>query len=205
MNKRLTMTLLLAAAVALAAPATAQQLFDFNGQAMVPAAVGGDLGLYSIVYDAAPATTPIPLDFANYEYTIVVTGLTLDVDGAPTQEYSGGMIALYEDAGTAADFAAAGTFTDGTAILTGVVTDLNRTMFTATIGTALGHVDWTGGTRLLELAPADRLGWGFFSGINAGASQTEPGFDENWDGKVEPQNPIANDEMGFGQLKKDFR
>ena len=120
MNKRLTMTLLLAAAVALAAPATAQQLFDFNGQAVVPAAVGGDLALDAIVYDAAPATTPIPLNFADYQYTLVITGLELITDG-PTQVYAGGAIALYEDAATAADFTNGATFSDGTAILTGVV------------------------------------------------------------------------------------
>lgn len=204
MKNRLMTTLLLSAVVAIAAPVSAQQLFDFNGQAVVPDVVGGSLSLHAVVLDAAPATTPIPLDFANFEYTLVVTGLTLDVDGI-TQVYSNGVIALYEDAATAADFSSTGTFTDGTAILTGAVTDLNRTMFTSTLGSVLGHVDWTGGTRVGELAPVDRLAWPLLSGVNASASQTEPGFDENWDGKVEPQEPIANDEIGFGQLKRDFR
>ncbi|HPF36326.1 MAG TPA: hypothetical protein P5571_12370 [Candidatus Krumholzibacteria bacterium] len=205
MNKRLTMTLLLAAAVALAAPATAQQLFDFNGQAVVPAAVGGDLALDAIVYDAAPATTPIPLNFADYQYTLVITGLELITDG-PTQVYAGGAIALYEDAATAADFTNGATFSDGTAILTGVVTDLNRTMYTATLGSVLGHVDWTGGTRLSDIAPADQAGWPILSGINASASQTEPGYSENWDGKVEPTEEIVGNEViPMGDLKVLFR
>ncbi len=192
-------------AVALPAAAFGQQLFDFNGQADVPAAPGGQLTLHAVVYDAPPTVTPIPLDFGAYQYTLVVSGLTMDTDGM-TQVYSGGSIALYADAATAADFASTATFTDGEAILTGAVTDLSRTMFTATIGTLLGHVDWTGGTRIGEIAVADRLGWPLLSGINAGATQTEPGYDENWDGKVEPTEPIvANDMIDFGALKTLFR
>jgi hypothetical protein len=43
---------------------------------------------------------------------------------------------------------------------------LNRTMFTATLGTAAGWLDWTGGTRLDEIAPVDQLGWPFLTGIS---------------------------------------
>ena len=192
----------LIATLALAIPlcASAQQLFDFNGQATVPAMVGGDLEMYGVIYDPAPSSTPIPLDFANFEYTIVITSLGLDVDGM-TQSYSGGLIAVYEDAATAADFAATGTFTDGTAILTGEVTTLSRTMFTATLGSSAGNVNWTGGTRIGELMPDDWDNWPLLSGINASASNVEPGFDENWDGKTET---IGNDDISWGELKARF-
>ena len=36
------------------------------------------------------------------------------------------------------------------------------------------------------------LGWSFLSGVNP--SSAEPGFDEMWDGKVEPQGPIVETE-----------
>ena len=189
---RTKITMLLLALVLMAAPASAQQLFDFLGQADVPDAVGGTLSMYSIMPEVSPPIEPpLPLDFDNFQYTLVVTGLTLDADGA-VQTYSGGSIAIYEDAGTAADYANSATFTDGTAILTGDVTLLTRQMFTATIGTVSGNVDWTGGTEVNEFAPADQLGWTFLSGISARSENTEPGFDEQWDGKVEPQGPIVN-------------
>jgi len=198
--------MLLLALVLLAVPASAQQLFDFLGQADVPANVGEDLALYSIVTETtAPIVPPLPLDFANFQYTLVVTGLTLDADGM-IQTYSGGAIAIYEDAGTAADYANPPTCVDGTAILTGSVTLLTRQMYTVTIGTVSGNVDWTGGTQLNEFAPADQLGWTFLAGINARAENTEPGFDEQWDGKVEPQGPIVpTTPVTWGTLKALMR
>lgn len=201
---RTKITMLLLALVLIAAPASAQQLFDFLGQADVPDQVGGTLSMYSIMPEhMAPIEPPLPLDFDNFQYTLVVTGLTLDVDGA-VQTYSGGTVTMYEDAGTAADYAALGTFTDGEVILSGNVTLLTRQMFTATIGTVSGNVDWTGGTQLNEFAPADQLGWTFLSGVSA--RNFEPGFDEVWDGKVEPQGPIVDTEKTtWGSLKALMR
>lgn len=201
---RTKITMLLLALILMAAPASAQQLFDFLGQADVPDQVGGTLSLYSIMPEvSAPIETPLPLDFANFQYTLVVTGLVLDADGS-VQTYSGGTITIYEDAGTAADYANLGTFTDGTALLVGNVTLLTRQMFTSTIGTVSGNVDWTGGTQLDEFAPADQLGWTFLSGVNA--RDFEPGFDEVWDGKVEPQGPIVEvQESTWGALKALMR
>lgn len=188
--------------LALAAPAQAQQLFDFNGQADLPAGVNGVLTMHSVVFDAAPATTPIPLDFANFEYTLVITDLTLDVDG-PTQQYSGGSIALYEDNGTAADYNNPATFIDGTAILTGIIPNLSRSVLLGAIGTVSGTVDWTGGTRLNELAPPDQLNWSILSGTNL--NNALPGYDDAWDGKVEPQEPVVGNERStMGILKARF-
>lgn len=201
-----TRFLILAAAIALALPAsaTAQQVFDFNGQALVPAAVGGALSMHGVMFDPAPQTTPLPLDFANYQYTLVITGLTLDVDGNP-QVYSGGAIAIYEDVATPADFAAPATFTDGAVVLSGVVNTLNRNVFTATLGSVTGDVDWTGGDHVDDLAPADQSGWTLVSGISMRAENIEPGYDEQWDGKVEPGNEIVPAETGsWGAVKKLF-
>ncbi len=185
-------TVLLVAVLAVALPlaAQAQQLFDFNGQVIVPTAIGGTLSMDSQVFDAAPATTPLPLDFANFTYTITIDGLTLDSVSGITQLYSGGTITLWEDS---------------TAILSGVIPSLSRTMFTATLGSVNGVVDWTGGTRLDEIAPADQTGWAILSGINASASYVEPGYDENWDGKVEPEVPIVgNEDVSWSELKNRF-
>ena len=201
-------TTLLLALVLIAVPASAQQLFDFLGQADVPDAVGGTLSMHSIMPEVSPPVyPPLPLDFDNFEYTLVVTGLGLDDLGVgtyPLQTYSGGTIAIYEDAGTAADYANPGTFTDGTAILVGNVTLLTRQVFTATIGSIAGSVDWTGGTQLNEFAPVDQLNWSFLSGINQ--NNAEPGYDEQWDGKVEPQGPIVETEsQSWGTFKAFMR
>ena len=199
--KKFLILMIAALAVMIPVTAQAQQLFDFLGQALVPTGIPGTLTMYSVVNDPAPAETPLPLDFANFQYTLVIDGLVLDVDGSP-QEYSGGAITIFEDAVTAADYALPGTFFDGTAILSGTFVSLDRTMFTATLGTASGVVDWTGGTRLGEMAPQDATGWLFFTGINAHASQVEDGYDEAWDGKVEPIDPIVpNETDSWGGVK----
>jgi hypothetical protein len=78
-------------------------------------------------------------------------------------------------------------------------------MFTATLGSALGQVDWTGGAWLDMIAPSDQVDWGFFAGINAMASQVEPDYDERWDGKVEPPEPIVgNEDLNWGDVKNAY-
>ena len=202
---RRMLALLIAAAVLAVAPtAQAQQFFDFNGQALLPTQLGGSLTMYSVVTNNNQVATPIALDFTNYQYTLVVTNLVWTGAGA-TQTYAGGTIVLYEDAGTAADYSNVATFTDGVAILSGSVVTLNRTMFTANLGNASGLVDWTGGTRIGEIAPVDRLSWAFLTGISNRSTVTVPGYNENWDGKVEPQSPIVPTEAcSFGALKGEY-
>ncbi|MBU0743101.1 hypothetical protein KKG45_10870 [bacterium] len=204
MKTRILILMIAAIAVTLPVAAQAQQLFDFLGQANLPAGQGGTLSMYSIVSNPVPATPPLPLDFDSFQYTLVIVDLVLDVDGDP-QEYSGGTITIYEDAATAADYAFPGTFVDGTAILIGTFDYLNRSMFTATLGTASGQLDWTGGSMVDMIAPDDRLDWLFFTGINALASQVEPGYDEAWDGKVEPEHPIVpGEQMNWGEVKNAY-
>lgn len=203
---RFLLPLLLALTLVVAQPVAAQQLFDFNGQALIPAVVGGSITMYSIVQDGGVAIpTPLPLDFANYQYTIVVTNLVMTASGF-TQTYAGGSIVLYEDNATAANYASPATFTDGTAILSGTFQNLSRTIFFPISGTgsANGLVDWTGGTRLGDIAPADQIGWAFVTGIGGGSAVVS-GYNENWDGKVEPQEPIVETErVGFGDVKSRF-
>jgi len=199
--------ILLAVAVAGAIPlaAGAQQLFDFNGQTILPDSTSNTLSMYSEIFDATPATTPIPLDFNAHMYTVVVSGLILgDVDNL-TEYYFGGVLSIYQDDVTAADFSNLSTFTDGTVILSGTFNFLRRTMFTPTLGTVVGQVAWTDGSRLDDIAPWDQDDWGFFSGINSRFDQVLPGFDERWDGKIEPREPIVADEdMSWGSVKALF-
>ncbi len=198
--------ILLALALAVASPLTAQaqQLFDYLGHAEVPGDVGGTLTLRAVLTDPAPVATPVPLDFDAFQYTLVVTGLVLDVDGQ-TQSYSGGAIALYEDAATPADPADPASFADGTPVLEGVVTSLSRTMFTATLGSVQGSVDWTGGASFADLAPLDASDWHIFSGVNARAGTAPDGYDETWDGKVEPgDTSVADESLRWSDIKRMY-
>lgn len=196
--------LITAAVLSVPVAASALQLFDFNGQADVPTVVGGTLSMYSIVYDASPIDTPIPLDFANYQFTIVISGLVLDINAIP-QVYSGGTLTIYQDNGTAADFANTATFTDGTAILVGNITNLTRIKFTLTLGSVNGSLDWVGGTRLDDIAPWNQAGWAVNSGINSMSTNVLPGFDEQWDGKVEYGEDIVDTEPStWGGVKALF-
>ena len=78
-------------------------------------------------------------------------------------------------------------------------------MFTSTLGTVSGNLDWYGGSRLDEIAPDDQQNWAFLSGVNARAENVEPGYNEQWDGKVEPQGPIVDTEnVSWGSLKAMF-
>ena len=192
---------ILAVAVLLGPTASsAQQLFDFDGQANLPTSVGGTLSMVAVVLDGSPALeTPLPLDFANFEYTIVVDGVILDSESGGDQFYSGGTITLYEDDATPADYANPATFSDGTALLSGSFTVLNRTTLLSLVQ-ANGSVDWTGGSRIGDLAPADRTDWGFF--VSVSAAEAMAGYDENWDGKVAPREPVVSTELqSFGGLK----
>ena len=176
--------------IALAGSALAVQLFDFDAQAIVPTTPGLSAEVYGVIVNGTAVDTPLPLDFANYQYTIVVTGLVLDSSGM-TSQFSNGSIAIYEDAATAADWTNTATFSDGTAILTGSLSPFAHTLFTATLGSGQGLVDWTGGTRLNDLAVADQTGWPFLTGISRSSTQVLPGFTESWDGKVEPTEEVV--------------
>ena len=198
--------LIMALVVAVGAPglASAQQWFDFNGQTLLPAVVGDALTSYTVVNNNGIIATPLPLDFDNFQYTIVITGLIMDIDNGDLggKTFSGGTITLYEDNTTLADYTNPATFVDGVALLTGTFQIFNRIMFSSSSGSGNGTVDWTGGTRLGEFAPADQLNWTFVGAISNRSSVTQPGYDENWDGKVEPIEPVVSGESkSVGQLK----
>jgi hypothetical protein len=199
--KKLLLVLAIAGIVAAPGLASAQQLFDFNGQALLPSGIGDNVMAYLPVDDAGVIPTPIPLDFANFEYTFVVMA-PLAVESGNSQSYGPGTIVLYEDDLTAADYANPSTFADGTVILSGTFYDFTRTLFTASLGSGVGKVDWTGGTRLGEIATGDQVNWPFVVSISNRSTVTEPGYDENWDGKVEPLEPVVpTDDASMSEFK----
>jgi len=198
----------MALAVLIAAPVTRAAdppNFDFNGYAIVPTTVGGILTMRSVLTNNGVVPTPILLDFANNQYTLVVIG-TLTNAALTPQYYSPATIEIWEDpiaGGTPANYANAATFTDGTLILSGAFDgNLTRNRFTSTVGSFIGKVDFSGGTRLGDLAtPQD---WPFGGGWSRAVSTIPSGYNEQWDGKIDLA-PVAVDEKTWGGVKEIFK
>lgn len=201
-----------AATMALAAVLTTSSVhavdppnFDFYGFASVPTIVGGTLTLRSVLTNNGVVPTPILLDFAINQYTLVVTGTATSI-GAVVSTYNPATIQMYQDpigGGTAADYLVPGTFTDGTLILSGSFDgNLIRNRFTATLGNFVGKVDFSGGTRLGDLAtPQD---WPFAGGWSRSVANIPAGYHENWDGKIDLA-AVAVDDNTWGGVKGLFR
>jgi len=203
--KKLMILTVAASLLGLAGTAAATQLFDFNAQAVMPANVGEAAEVRGTIVNGNALDTPLPLDFDNYEYTIVITGLTLISTGAD-DIYSGGFIAIYEDDATAADYADPASFADGTAILSGEVTEFRHAVLIGSIGNGQGYVDWTGGSRLNDLALEDQIGWPLLTSTNSSTAYVEPGYTTLWDGKVEPGADVVSvQESSLSGVKALYR
>jgi hypothetical protein len=180
--------------------------FDFYGFALVPPGpVGGMLTLRSVLTNNGVVPTPIALNFALNQYTLVISGTLASTVGI-AQNYPGASVLLYEDpiaGGTAADYANPSTFTDGTLILSGAFDgDLVRNRFSATLGNFVGKIDFTGGTRLGDLAtPQDWPCGGAWSRTVTGIPT---GYQENWDGKIDLA-VVSVDNKTWEQLKQLYR
>jgi hypothetical protein len=198
----------MALAVLISAPATQAAdppNFDFNGYAIVPTTVGGILTMRSVLTNNGVVPTPISLDFANNQYTLVVIGTLASAAGI-AQYYSPATIEIWEDpiaGGTAADYANAGTFTDGTLILSGAFDgNLIRNTFTPNLGNFVGGVDFSGGSRLGDLVtPQD---WPFGGGWSRSVTTIPAGYDEQWDGKIDIA-PVAVEDQTWGGVKEIFK
>jgi hypothetical protein len=160
--------------------------FDFNGYAIVSDVLNSPLTMRSVLTNNGVVPTPILLDFTNNQYTLVITGTLASISGI-ARNYPAATCDIYEDAiggGTAANYANGATFTDGTLILSGVFDgNLVRNRLTATLGNFIGKVDFSGGTRLADLAsPQD---WPCGGGWSRTIGGIPAGYQENWDGKID--------------------
>lgn len=128
-------------------------VFFFSGYASVPPGVGQTLTLRSLLVDRPESPPPIRLDFTAQQHTLVIEA-TLRAIVPNTHLYSDATIAIYSDSitnGTAADYARPDTFTDGELILSGEFDTLGQYLVPPA-SNFFGHLMWTGGSRLDELA-----------------------------------------------------
>ena len=192
---------ILFASLVLALPAFAGGVLDFLGQADLPPGVfNGTLVVVGVVNDPSPLTTPMPLDFANHDYTICIQDGQMATSSATVQTYVGATVWLVEDASNNSDYTNPAGFCDGTVILSGFIDSFQRTKLLTTIYNVSGAVTWDGGTRLAEIAMAERSGWGFFCTANT-ASPHAANMDEVWDGKIERDGGVGAQSTSFGAVK----
>jgi hypothetical protein len=176
--------------------------FDFYGFAQVSDVIASPLVMRSVLTNNGVVPTPIALNFAANQYTLVVANGTLTSIVLAARNYSGATVEIYEDpigGGTAANYAVPATFTDGTLILSGSFDGfLVRNRFSATLGNFIGKVDFTGGTRLGDLVtPQD---WPFGGGWSRSVT-IEPGYQENWDGKIDLA-PVGVEQDTWQNIKR---
>jgi hypothetical protein len=176
--------------------------FDFLGYVpSVPSSNGQTLRLFSVVNNNSVVPTPIPLDFTSQEHTLVIEA-TLNGRSGFSQFYGPATVRIYSDAGpaTAHDFAKTSTFTDGQLILSGAFDGtLTRDQYTTSLGSFVGHVRWTGGSRLGELG-GNTSGWTFGGGISRTIAGIPSGFVESWDGKID-QRIVAVESSTWTHVK----
>jgi hypothetical protein len=177
--------------------------FDFNGYAQIPGtSLGQPLAMYSVLTNNGVVPTPILLDFATNEYTMVIHG-TVTGSSATAVYYAGAQVDIYSDArsgGTAADYAIPSSFTDGTLILSGAFAgNLARNTVTPTLGGFIGTVNFSGGTRLADLSTPD--GWPCGGAWSRTISGIPNGFQEMWDGKIDLAS-VAVEPRTWGGVKR---
>jgi len=224
--RRLVTPLLLAACAVLAVPAArADSLlfdyvgFDYESPNPNPAAFG-EVGSGYVGLGMVPSLfAPLVANTALNEYTMVISGLTstnvMPVGSFDVVTYSSGTVTIYEDSkatGTPADFTpnppngtVPGSFSDGTAILVGTLTNFQYT-FDATAGTGYFEAVFnaTGGTQLGNFPLNQRQGW-TFSGSTSNALNIPAGWSHQIDGQAFLNAPVATKHMSWGRLKEGFR
>ena len=226
--KQLTTRLLLALVVAcaLAAPAAADPtlLFDYVGfdyeypdiDPLFGGIGDGYKGLGEVPFIDGMLTT----DQVANQYTYYFDGLTAsfrqDFPPFVIIDYAGpGTLTIYEDSrstGTAADYGinppslvAPPTFTDGTAILVGELTNFRYLFNTSTnSGSFEANFEVTGGTQLANVPVNQRLGW-TFSGTTGNSTTIPTGYDHQVDGQTFLNPPTSTRPGTWGGIKARYR
>ena len=220
-------TLLLAACAALSlAPAAGADTllfdyvgFDYESPDPNPATFGeagsGYVGLGTVPFLFAPLVANTALN----EYTFVIQGLSptsvLPVGSFSIINYDSGTLTIYEDpkaGGTTGTFTpnpSGGpippTFTDGTAILVGTLTNFQLTIDTSN---GLGYFEAvftaTGGSQIGNFPLNQRTGW-TFSGATGEALNIPEGYAHQLDGQTFLDTPVSARRMSWGKLKNGYR
>ena len=220
-------TLLLAACavVSLAPAARADSLlfsyvgFDYEFPNPNPGTFGEPGSGYVGLGTCPNLFAPLVSDPSLNEYTFVIQGLTptsvMPVGSFDIIDYSSGSVTIYEDSkatGTPANFApnppngaVPGTFTDGTAILVGTLTNFQLIVDTSSgVGSFEAVFTASGGSQLGNFPLNQRTGW-TFAGTTGEALNIPQGFAHQIVGQTLLGTPVAVRHVSWGQLKAGYR
>ncbi len=226
MRRMLTTVLLALGCVLAVSPAAhAQSLlfdyvgFDYESPNPDPLTFGEPLSSYVGLGTVPFLFAPLVSNTTANEYTYVMQGLTPNSTQVIGQfriiNYNPGTITIYEDAklgGTTADFGtnppnaiAPASFTDGTPILVGTLTNFQFVLDTVSgSGSFEAVFNVTGGTQLGNFPLNQRKGW-TFSGATNNALNIPAGYAHQIDGQTFLDAPSPARRTSWGQLKAGYR
>lgn len=191
--------------IAIAAPASAGGVFDFLGQADLPAAVAsGPLTVVGQLHDPTPLVSPLALDFGSNSYTICLSCDEMISDTGTVKTFGPCSVSLHENPANNSDYTDPAGFCTGTTILSGTMDSLTRTTLLSWLHNVSGSVTWNGGSMLGDLNPLEYAGWAFLCTANSNSPHA-PNMDEVWDGKIEREDIVGVEDNSFGAVKALYR
>jgi hypothetical protein len=216
----------LAAALTLPAKARADQFladfrgFDYEDPNSTPGF--GNIGDgYNSLGDVTQVNaTLLTADFTNNEYTYQFKDLSaLASEAAPPflfLFYTNGRFRIFEDSktlGTNRDYGvnppnatAPSTFTDGTLILGGVVSNFILTLdLTNNNGSFNGDITFDEGSQQGTIPPAQLNGWTFAGLTSGGGTGTPDGYVHQVDGQIRVPGPVPASIKSWGKVKDLYR
>lgn len=189
----------------IAAPASAGGVFDFLGEADLPPGVfAGPLTMVGQLHDPAPLLSPLALDFGTNSYTICLQCDQMTSDTGTVKTFAPCVVSLHENPLNDSDYTDPAGFCTGTTILSGTMDSLTRTTLLAWLHNVSGSVSWTGGTMFGDLNPLEHAGWALLCTANSNSPHAA-NMDEVWDGKIEREDIVGNEDGSFGAVKALFR
>lgn len=154
---------------------------------------------------------PIPVDFANNEYTFYIQTTITDVQAGPfttTYTYADADFFIYEDPSKNADYGinppnstSPSTFLDGVLILQGTLSNITRLDYNAGFPepTVVADCTFTGGSLYDQLFQANN--WTFHGGLSSTSMGIPEGYQRDWATKIVFSGPLPSRSSTWGGIK----
>jgi hypothetical protein len=213
--------MVLAAPLAYAQPPAGSSHLDWYGYLYLngPDNTVGTGGTCLALMNTVQALPCFPLDFVNYEYSVVIDNMTISsvtplAGGSYRTLWIGGSLRVYEDPAKNAAWGvnppnatAPSTFVDGTLILIGgpFVGTLVRYRYANGSGVFQGDFDWTGGRDVALLPRCTVNSWRCWGGLSGVTPTLPAGYREAWDGQFWCNVPVPLVPETWGSIKSIYR
>jgi hypothetical protein len=192
----------------------AQEQFEIYGFSYFapPEVVGTVSTVVAFLEPPVGFTYPITVDFDNNEYTFYFQSTIQTITAGAyttTYNYADATFTMYEDPAKNGDYGtnppngtSPSTFQDGTAILTGTLSNITRIDYNAGFPepTIVANCTFTGGTRFGELVQGNN--WTFHGGLSSNFLLGIPtGYQRNWATKIIFSGPLPAESSTWGNIK----